>query len=608
MSLLGTLLVVVVATTVAFRGTVRSSLTALVVTLVLVPDTLMLPGAGMTFLPVHRLVLLAFAAGLVRKAHRGELWRTDFRPTRVHAAFLLYAGVVFVTGIALSDPSLGVNAQLRVFAQILDQVVLFTGVLAACRSIDDHMWIGRLLAGLLVGVAMVAVFEKLSGWSYSQWMLSGPGQRLDALGRYPLEVRGGSTRVRSSAQFALAYGWLAAMLFPVLVWHAGRARRALGWRLALPVVALTVVWSGSRSALPALAVAFVMVVAGARFERPYVLLGVVAALAAVTLAAGVPSFARAYSSFEAERSDRTRTDRLADVTDVAADHPLTGVGLTGMKDRLGYYGADSSFLLAYVETGIVAVTLLVALLVTAVASATAALRAPPGPVRSLGAALLATVTLGVLGTGAYDLFSVPGSYSIVWIAAAVAVAIGERPVTPSTLHVRLSTIRERLALPVVAFGIGVLVLFGAEQHATVTFRFDALPLAREVYDNGVLDYAGRVLANTVCDRVTTAPHRVDIDVRCLVRDQTWGLGEIRVEGSSVEAAAVGAADLDGALRASFPTLQLVSEGAAERARPTLARTAPVWMTVIGIAVALLMPDPTRFRRAITPVRADPAPA
>src|SRR5439155_23867072 len=100
------LLLVVGAAALALLAFWRPPVTALVVlvgTVVLVPGSLTLPGAP-GVLTVHRFVMLAAAAGLLRRCRRGELPWEVLRPPALVLRLLVVVGVIGVLGIGLLQP------------------------------------------------------------------------------------------------------------------------------------------------------------------------------------------------------------------------------------------------------------------------------------------------------------------------------------------------------------------------------------------------------------------------------------------------------------------------------------------------------------------------
>jgi hypothetical protein len=579
----------------AWRSPVRTALTTLLVFVVLVPDTLAIPGPFVSYLPVRRLVLLALALRLLRDAGRGELWRADLRPTRVHLAFAAHLAVVVLAGFALAPPGLRVQPGVVAFFGLAEQVLLFTVVLVECRVIDDPPAVVRAFSVVVAISVVIAGLERVTHQSWAALLLgNGSG----------LELRGGEVRVRAGAQFALAFAWITAMVMPIVITHFAHVRR-LRWIAVGALAAMTIVWSGSRSALPAIGVGVLVLVVASRFEKRFVLVAIVGGLLGVAALAGVEGVTRAYSTRDATGSDETRSTRFATVTNAAAARPTTGLGMASVSTRLGQYGTDASYLLAYVETGVVGLTTLSVLLLTALLCTAGGLRAPPGSDRRVAAACTAGVMLGIIGACAFDLFSVPGSALTFWSVCAIGVAVADRTRSLDLVAARPSPYRA--LLPVAGLALGVLVATTAPRHAAVTYRFDTIPVAADVYAGGDLAHYGTITARSACEHVRHLDLAPGVTERCSVIDQSGGLGILRVQAPEANGASAFGEAIVARVTAAHPGFHAVAVGPPVSGRPSAARTAPVWLGLGGLLLALLLPPPPVPRAAGDRRRLGPVP-
>jgi hypothetical protein len=380
---------------------------------------------------------------------------------------------------------------------------------------------------------------------------------------------------------------------------------AAAMRAELPAVAAaTVVLSGSRSALPAIAVGVVVLMVASRFERRVVTFTIVAGLLGIAALAGVPGVTRAYSSREATGSDETRIGRLEIVTEQAAERSVHGLGMASVSSVLGFYGTDASYLLAYVETGVVGLTTLVVLLLTALLSAAGGLRAPPGQDRRVAAACLAALVLGVAGAGAFDLFSVPGSGMVFWAVCALGVSVSDRTRSLDTVTARPSP--WRTLIPFGGLVMGLLLAMTAPRHAAVDYRFDTIPVRPDVFARGDLAHYGTITATSVCEHVRHIDLPAGIAARCRVIDQSGGLGTLRIQAPGRAVAEAFATALTTRIERTHPGVRTHQVGPAVAGRPTPASTAPGWLTLAALLLALLLPPPP-VPRDIAPVHRAPAP-
>ena len=175
-------------------------------------------------------------------------------------------------------------------------------------------------------------------------------------------------------------------------------------------------------------------------------------------------------------STEIRSQRLPEITGVANTHSFGGLGLHGL-DPYGFGETDSSYLLFYAELGVVGLAAFVALLIVVLVSSAQGLRAPPSWGRLLAAGAVGGIVAGLLGSAAFDLFSLPGSAHLFWVIAAIGVVTAERN-GAAPLTRRWSW--RRLAIVPVGVGIGVVLAFAVPSHAAVVTPFDSLPLQQIV--------------------------------------------------------------------------------------------------------------------------------
>lgn len=586
MPALGIVLVGGVAATLALRGSLRVATIALLATTLLVPDILRLPHAP-SRLPISRLVLYAFAVGLLIRIRHGELSIDVLRPRRVQGAFVAFLLAAFVLGVIGAPSPATVSGSLSLWLNFLDQLVLLTVVLAAARALGPTR-IVRDLAVVAVLAALVAVWEHFSHDSYARfWFRHTPDlRRTQAV---PLELRGQSVRVRASAQYALEFGWMETMLLPAVI----VAALASWWRSALvapAILAVAVLWSQTRSSLAGMVVVVVVLALLGRADRRVVVLLAAAAVAAVAVYVAIPGVRQPYQAAQHSDSADARTRRLIVLTTDVAERPYNGIGLNGLDVR-GYAGADSTYLLLYASVGVIGLAAFGLLLLAALATTLlAAWRAPPRH-RLVVAACAAGVVGGVAGASAFDQFSPPASAWIFWLLVALATATlpepdrGPRSWLPAA----------RVAAPVAGVLIGILFAAVAPTHTAASYRFETLqePLLSEArYQNE--GFVGRVLIHTACSAAGLANARGPrAKLECTDIRAGQGIGEMRLESGSRRR-------LDQALVATRTAAAGVVRGfrahrlsGAVTGRPTWARTAPAWLGVLALGGALLCPPRRR---------------
>lgn len=610
MPAVGVLLVTVVACGVALRARLRVALATLLAAVFLVPDTLLVPRqfTSTSYLTVSRAVIVAFALGIIWRATRGELAVSCLRPRRVHLVLIVFVAVAYVNGIALAAPTTDIAPALHIWMGWVDDLVFFWAVLAAIRAIDDDLWVAKLVSVILVLTAGIAIIEHFDHSSYARWWFKGEPTLLNStVPASPLELRGTSLRVRAADQFALAFGWITVILIPLLLAVVPYVRSRLGTlvRLAPVIVIVAVVWSQTRSALLGLALAAVALLVFSRLDArltPYLLgAALIAALVGVLTTALSHPFLVAQSG-----STTVRGERLPIVFHAVASRPYTGLGWAGLH-FVGVDSTDSSYLTIYGSLGAVGVTALFVLLGTALATAATGLKASPGPRRAIAAGATAAVVVAVAGPLGYDLFSQPSSTEALWLMVAIGTAVGERGLPSRTFAgpsdrgaVRYDWL-PRLLAPVVGVLAGLVLLVVAPTHYSATYRFDSMPFSRLAAATNNQIYVGKLQVNSICASVENQPMLDGATATCRDLHAGPGTGEVQVT-SSAPSGTQAAEDATISAGRRFPGFTPYPLGGVTPGTPTAMKTAPVWLGLIGLALAVVMPLRVD-RRRVTPADA-----
>ena len=570
----------------------------------LVPAGLILPGLLHIFL-VDRIVLGAFALRLLLRSGRaGEPTGPAYRPTPLHLALAVMLLVGYLDGSVLAPGSLHNN--LVVWLTTLDTAVFFVLALAVLRTIG--IWrVLRPLAAVVTVAAGIGVVERLTGHGWAAYLAEHVPAAYQSSFIFPLATRGASFRAQGASEFALEFGWVLAVLVPIVAVAVSSwidRNRSWGGRrqllLAIPAAAvLALLFSASRSAEIGVAVGAVLVVVAAGAPRRLTL-GVVAAGVVVLLVAALaPSLiTRPFTAAAHTNSIQSRLDRLPILFSLTAHRPFVGSGYTGYSTVL--IGADDSYALTYVQLGVVGLLSWGAVLVTSFAVALRTLRAP---VRSSTRVLGAACAVGILGVAVaaagYDLTFTEQSMWALALLGACAVVLGER-LAP---RARARRSWARTALPVVGAAVGAAVLFVAPLSSSRTYTvYLVSPSQLPAMDPGLVQWTAEQLAPTICAYLTTPPRLAPgSDVRCsrpgLVSTSTWQAEiQLRIGATSpaaVEAEARRALGLFERLR--YPTV--AADGPVQTGKPAWAVTAPVSGAAAGLLAAWAVPPLRRRRRA-----------
>jgi hypothetical protein len=568
---------------------VRTGVTVVLGSFLLVPVSLVIPPLPPE-LPVTRVLLLAFLAGILRKVWRGELPSDVLRPRRLHFALAALLAITFANGVVLTSADNPFRLAMDGWLGLLDQLLVLVAVLAAARVLGAWT-VARTLAGLAVITAFIAVWEHVTKSSYSSSVLGLIGEKGTPLARGALGQRGEDVRVRGAFEFALEYAWAAAALVPLVVAVSTRWRRRIALASA-PLLILAIVWTISRSAPLGIAVGLLVLVLASGLDKRVRRLLVVGIVLAAILVATNPSLVGSYSDASVD-SANSRVRRLVLVTRLAADRPYTGIGLAGLKSR-GIAGTDSSPTHFYATTGVPGVVGYGVVLVAIAGTALVGLRDPKH--RLIAAAALGGAAAAAVGDAATNIYFVPGASKVVWALAALGAAAADG--APVRAPRRVS-VRARALLPVAGLALGVAVMFAGPVRSSATYRFSALSMT--VIDRSSNDpqAVGRYFLETACGLVEHGASDA-VSISCLDPRDAAGVGEVRFEASTDGELQAAVDDAASALARGVPGLRIsLLEGG--RSRPTWAASAPFGGALLGLALALLCPPVGRpdWRRWLT---------
>lgn len=600
------ILVVALAAVAALAST-RVALVALLLTTFVVPGTLQVPGIPVAFLNVGRIVAVAAAVGLLLKLRAGLLPPGVFRFGRLHAVLVALLAVAFFAGVVRAGSTVATNDALDIWAKYLDELLFFAVFVVALRVIDDPRWVARVVVAVVGLVAVIAAVERLTGGSWSHWWFH--STQTGSVGASPLEHRLGVTRVRAASSFALEFGWMMASLLPLVLAAAGWSRRR--WTLVVPALVVAgIYWSGSRSPLAAVPVVILLVVIATGDDRRTAVLGLAAVLVGVGALAVAPGLLEPISRANQTGSVEVRGERLPILASAASEHPYLGLGFQGLR-QVGLDVVDSSYGVTYAELGVVGLVVSALAWLTALVVAATALRAPPGTIeRALAAGCVAGIAAALFGGGAYNYFRLPGSDRAFWFLAALAVVLAERPAArrrrPNAAPVTATVVARRAAVVGAALLAGIVVWAGAPRHAALDTIFETVPTERAAVSGSPQGFQGEVLVRTSCGAIGPTP---GASVRCTVSETAGpGVGRLRVEAPTPAAAHEALAALTRRVRRVVPTFRPAPTGAVV-GRRTWATTAPVWLPLLALGAALLVPPiPVRDLRRRVSIRAVPAAA
>jgi len=311
----------------AVIGKPPAKLAALLVALLLIPSTLLFPGAPSGVITASRVVEVAAAVGIGRSLRRGDRQSAPAPP--VLFVLLVYLGVTAVTGVALADSRTDTVPAAYLWLDQAEQPLLLVFGLFLGRRLRATTVL-RAVAGVTAAAAGIGVVEAITGGSWARLLFRAEPGQLSTSFAGPLELRAGATRVRGAAEFALAYGWvmtaLAALLIvAVATMHLHKRRTATTvTTLVLAAAIATVYLTRTRTALAGLIVVAVVEIVRLQARRPFLVAVTAVAAGAALLVIG-PSLLNHLSPAVDRGSIDVRVERLPDVLGHHASRPTRRV-------------------------------------------------------------------------------------------------------------------------------------------------------------------------------------------------------------------------------------------------------------------------------------------
>lgn len=583
---------VVIAVGVAFSGPPQAAATVLVATWLLVPGAARVPWTGVGQVFIHRVVIAAVLAQLLRRALSGHLDRKVLGIRGVHIAFAALLGVAAAVGVVLAGADTIPRQNIDGWLILLEQLAFFVAALALFRQCGARRS-AEVIAAVAGVLGAVAISEHLLGWSYSRWF-SAHIPDPSGLLTFPLERRGPHERVRAAGTFALELGWVVALLIPVAVAAAAtRVSRAQGtairtrWPLLVPpLLVLALVWSWSRSSYAGLAVGMVAVLLGIVLDRPRQLIVVALGCAIVAAIAFQAPLRETIDLSSTTGEQDVRIQRLPEVLEPVADRPYTGLGLGGLLAQ-GVFVVDNSWVTTYATLGAIGASAFAVLLVVALHSTSRFLRAGPGPTRLIGASASGAVAASLIAFTTYDFATLRTSTEALWGLTALGLVANEELGVLRT-PMRTDPPPARVwALAAVGAVAGIALWTATPARSTADAVFTTVHPRVAAAAPGAQSFTIKVLSQSACLVVEhIGPPGT---VRCRDEDQiAGGVGDVRVEAPTAGEVDRRLAEMRTRLVGAFPaaTLEVRARG---HGRPSAVVTAPLWAAVLGGAVGSLIP-------------------
>ena len=377
--------------------------------LIAIPSSLVVGSLGAAGTPAAIFAVALFCLYLVGRQHPALALDRGHQPVRVAAVLF---GCVFIAAYISANrapmPALqenGADRGLILLAGWLGALVL------AADGIDRTERLEALLRRIVLGVTAMAVLgfvEFFTRVNLAQY-ISIPGLTVHSQAS-DLMNRDGLVRVVATAAQPLEFTAVLVMSLPLAIHQARFAPPALRNRrwLQVAVIAITVPMTISRTALFGL-----VIVCGVLFptwprrdrRRAYLIMLAAPVLVWLAKPSIVSNFGGLFGQLGSDPSSKSRTGAYSAAAPYIAHHPWFGQGFGTFFPQV-YFFTDNQYLLSLIETGIVGIVALVALLATGWCTARSArYAAAEAETRDLAQCLAAAVAAAAVCFATFDALS-----------------------------------------------------------------------------------------------------------------------------------------------------------------------------------------------------------
>jgi O-antigen ligase len=380
-----------------------------VVILMIVPARLVFRGLSFAITPAEAVGLFAmmwwFCAQFTTTLGAAK-GRTPVRTAVFAQAFALLATYAYATAGFLPADELDLADHMMVTAASTIGIALL--VVDGVRGRDRIDLVLKTVAVMGGALGVIAATQFLTAFDPTRYMAL-PGLRYINEELFVFE-RNGVSRVAATTGHPIEYAVVCAMILPIALHYAFRARErgepSLRWWICSALIGAGLIFSVSRSAFVGLAGAAVVLLVGwSRARRIGALIGVVVFVAGVKVVApGVlGAIIDLFAGLSNDSSLAWRTMDYATAADEIAKHLWLGRGF-GTWYAPKYIVFDNQYILTAVETGVIGVVTFAGLFVAGFWSALRARYLETDPVlRDIGLTLAACLVVPVIGALTFDL-------------------------------------------------------------------------------------------------------------------------------------------------------------------------------------------------------------
>lgn len=575
----------------------RIGFAVVVAATLLIPGSLILHNPFTSYALVTRVLVIALAIRLGYEIRRGTVSITTLRWTTVHTAFVIFLACTFLAGVVLADTTFESRSITASYLLVVDPFLFFVVALASIRAVGDLRWCLGVVAASLLGTAGIGIIEHATGGAWGHFLF---GRIVSGtVASDPLTSRFGHLRVHGGAEYPVQYAWVMAMLLPALIaWFGAKRLRLETWLpltiAAVGVVVLAEYWSYSRTGFAAIGLTAVLVALGARDKRLLALTGAGLALG-VVLFVSIGGLQSGYLNLPSGPV-AVRTARLPVILQIAAMHPLHGIGLGGLS-LVGLPNTDSTYLQLYGEAGLLGLVSGAALLACCLVCCARGLLASDLVNRLAAAAAVSGGLAMIVGGGAYDALRSLSSSRPFFLLVAIGLVAAERQAGPLPALVR----RPRLVLAGAvgaAAAVGAVMLALAPVHYAGQYEFQTVSAFRQTLPSDPVT-VGTTYINSVCgiaDAVSSAHHGDSLD--CTNPQLAAGIGLLRVQAASGDGVQSLLSDVTTSVRRLPVAFSLSLQTPVRSGRETGLAWAPFWLPLSVLLALVLLPiRVTRATRA-----------
>jgi O-antigen ligase len=362
------------------------------------------------------------------------------QPVRMAVYFLLWAAAASCCGLLLRDHT---DTESRALLTGLFTLLSAAGVaLLAADGLRSKARLDWLLRLAVIGTALVGVIVVLQfflGVDIAVW-LRPPGFSIIPGGLDFIQQRSGTSiaRVAGTAAHPIEMGVVLAMMLPPAIHYSRFPGRhgPLPYQAATALITFASFLTVSRSTIVAIVVAgLILLPTWHRGLRRRALVGATAVVAAVLVAAPglVGTLVGLFTNAGSDSSFLHRINDYGAAAHFIAGSPFVGRGIcTWIPTGYGSYGSlatpnffiDNSYLLTFLEMGLIGVLSLVVLFAVGIGVARGARRRSADPAsRDLGQSLAASIAVAMVTTLTYDSLTFPMATGITFLLIGCAGAL-----------------------------------------------------------------------------------------------------------------------------------------------------------------------------------------